>query len=53
MKRVLLAAALLMGAMVSALREYYRAQGKYIAVPSLGTIDEVFERIATEIEKLA
>lgn len=33
--------------------EYYRAQGKYIAVPSLGTIDEVFERIATEIEKLA
>lgn len=33
--------------------EYYRAQGKYIAVPSLGTIDEVFERIAAEIEKLA
>ena len=33
--------------------DYYRAQGKYIAVPSLGTIDEVFERIATEIEKLA
>lgn len=33
--------------------DYYRAQGKYVAVPSLGTIDEVFERIATEIEKLA
>ncbi len=33
--------------------DYYRAQGKYVAVPSLGTIDEVFDRIATEIEKLA
>lgn len=33
--------------------DYYRAQGKYVAVPSLGTIDEVFERIAVEIEKLA
>ena len=33
--------------------DYYRAQGKYIAVPSLGTIDEVFDRIAAEIEKIA
>ncbi|MBR2115563.1 MAG: adenylate kinase [Alistipes sp.] len=33
--------------------DYYRSQGKYVAVPSLGTIDEVFERIAAEIEKLA
>ena len=33
--------------------DYYRAQGKYVAVPSLGTINEVFERIAAEIEKLA
>ena len=33
--------------------DYYRAQGKYVAVPSLGTIDEVFDRIAAEIEKLA
>ena len=33
--------------------DQYRAQGKYVAVPSLGTIDEVFERIAAEIEKLA
>lgn len=33
--------------------DYYRAQGKYVAVPSLGTIDVVFERIAAEIEKLA
>ena len=33
--------------------DYYRAQGKYVAVPSLGTIDEVFERIAAQIEKLA
>jgi adenylate kinase len=33
--------------------EYYRAQGKYVAVPSIGTIEEVFERIAAEIEKLA
>lgn len=33
--------------------DYYRVQGKYVAVPSLGTIDEVFERIAAEIEKLA
>ena len=31
--------------------DYYRTQGKYVAVPSLGTIDEVFERIAAEIEK--
>ena len=30
--------------------DYYRTQGKYVAVPSLGTIDEVFERIAAEIE---
>ena len=33
--------------------DYYRAQGKYVAVPSLGTIDEVFDRIAAEIEKIA
>lgn len=33
--------------------DYYRAQGKYVAVPSIGTIDEVFNRIAAEIEKLA
>ena len=33
--------------------DYYRQQGKYVAVPSLGTIEEVFERIAAEIEKLA
>ena len=33
--------------------DYYRAQGKYVAVPSLGTIDEVFNRIAAEIEKIA
>lgn len=33
--------------------DYYRAQGKYVAVPSLGTIEEVFDRIAAEIEKIA
>ena len=33
--------------------DYYRQQGKYVAVPSLGTIDEVFNRIAAEIEKIA
>ena len=33
--------------------DYYRAQGKYVSVPSLGTIDEVFDRIAAEIEKIA
>lgn len=33
--------------------DYYRQQGKYIAVPSLGTIDQVFDRIAAEIEKIA
>ena len=33
--------------------DYYRQQGKYVAVPSLGTIDEVFDRIAAEIEKIA
>lgn len=31
--------------------EYYRAQGKYAAVPSLGTIDEVFGRICEVVEK--
>lgn len=33
--------------------DYYRQQGKYVAVPSLGTIEEVFDRIAAEIEKIA
>lgn len=33
--------------------DYYRQQGKYVSVPSLGTIDEVFDRIAAEIEKIA
>ena len=32
--------------------DYYRAQDKYIAVPSLGTIEEVFERIATVIRQI-
>lgn len=31
--------------------DYYRAQGKYEAVPSLGTIEEVFERICAVVEK--
>lgn len=31
--------------------EYYRAQGKYASVPSLGTIDEVFGRICEVVEK--
>lgn len=31
--------------------EYYRAQGKYEAVPSVGTIDEVFGRICGVVEK--
>ena len=31
--------------------EYYRAQGKYAAVPSVGTIDEVFGRICEVLEK--
>ncbi|MBR2326976.1 MAG: adenylate kinase [Alistipes sp.] len=31
--------------------DFYRAQGKYESVPSLGTIDEVQERIAAVIEK--
>ena len=33
--------------------DYYRQQGNYVAVPSLGTIDEVFNRFAAEIEKIA
>lgn len=33
--------------------DYYRQQGKYVSVPSLGTIEEVFDRIAAEIEKIA
>ena len=32
--------------------DYYRAQGKYVAVPSLGTIDEVFERICAVIRQI-
>ena len=32
--------------------DYYREQGKYVAVPSLGTVEEVFERICAEIEKI-
>ncbi|MBQ2993238.1 MAG: adenylate kinase [Alistipes sp.] len=31
--------------------DFYRAQGKYEAVPSMGTIEEVFERICAVIEK--
>lgn len=31
--------------------DFYRAQGKYEAVPSQGTIEEVFERICAVIEK--
>ena len=32
--------------------DYYRAQDKYIAVPSLGTIEEVFDRIAIVIRQI-
>lgn len=32
--------------------DYYRAQGKYVAVPSLGTIEEVFERICAVIRQI-
>ena len=32
--------------------DYYRAQDKYIAVPSLDTIEEVFDRIATVIRQI-
>lgn len=32
--------------------EHYKQQGKYVAVPSLGTIEQVFERIVCEIEKI-
>ena len=31
--------------------DYYREQGKFESVPSMGTIDEVAERIAKVIEK--
>lgn len=31
--------------------DFYRAQGKYESVPSLGTIEEVSERIAKVVEK--
>lgn len=31
--------------------EYYRTQGKYAAIPSVGTIDEVFGRICEVVEK--
>ena len=32
--------------------DYYAAQGKYASVNGIGTIDEVFERIATVIDNL-
>lgn len=30
--------------------DHYRAQGKYASVPSLGTVEEVFERISAVVE---
>ena len=32
--------------------DYYQAQGKYRSVPSLGTIEEVSQRIGAVIEEL-
>lgn len=31
--------------------DYYRAQGKYVEVPSTGTIDDVFARISAVVDK--
>lgn len=38
-------------AQTAVVAEYYRAQGKYESVDSLGTVEEVFQRICSVIEK--
>ena len=38
-------------AQTAVVADFYRAQGKFESVPSLGTIDEVAERIAAVVEK--
>jgi adenylate kinase len=38
-------------AQTAVVADFYRAQDKYESVPSLGTIDEVAERIAKVVEK--
>lgn len=38
-------------AQTAVVADFYRAQGKFVSVPSLGTIDEVAERIAAVVEK--
>lgn len=38
-------------AQTAVVADYYKAQGKYEAVPSLGTIDEVFDRISAVIDR--
>lgn len=32
--------------------DYYKKQGKYVAIPGMGSIDEIFRRICEAIEKL-
>ena len=32
--------------------DYYKKQGKYVAIPGMGSIDEIFGRICAAIEKL-
>ena len=32
--------------------DYYKKQGKYVAIPGMGSIDEIFGRICEAIEKL-
>jgi adenylate kinase len=38
-------------AQTAVVADFYRAQGKFESVPSMGTIEEVSERIATVVEK--
>uniref|UniRef100_UPI0040569A8F adenylate kinase n=1 Tax=Alistipes sp. TaxID=1872444 RepID=UPI0040569A8F len=38
-------------AQTAVVADFYRAQGKYESIPSLGTIEEVAERIAKVVEK--
>ena len=38
-------------AQTAVVADHYKAQGKYEAVPSLGTIEEVFERISEVIDR--
>ena len=43
--------ALTINAQTAVVADFYRAQGKFESVPSMGAIEEVAERIAAVVEK--